>query len=162
MRKIDYKYLFFMVSMLAASFIAAYFLHARVRYNKDLLGLVANIFSILTGFLLLVITTSADSFASNKNLSKSKTYAEKRKFQIRFNRYMSLFYMYLIVLFCIFLYYMMIPSEDQLKVAILRPSKFSVTLEFIICWLSILSFGCSFFIPVKLKQLYEEKLNKTN
>ncbi len=160
MKRKDWKYIFFLGIFLCLSLVAASVLHEKIRYNKDLLGLVANIFSILTGFLLLVITTSGETASFTDGLSKSQRFANKRKFETRFNRYMMLFYLYLTVLCLIFFYYIGLPSGDLTKLPQPKPTKISLILEFIICWLSILSFACSFFIPMKLKRLYEEKLQQ--
>ncbi|ENP7322771.1 hypothetical protein ACEC12_002337 [Salmonella enterica] len=160
MKDKDWKYLFFIIFFIFLSLALTFFLHKKVRYNKDLLGLVANIFSILTGFLLLVITTSGDVASLTDGKSRSEKYASKRKFEIRFSRYMMLFYLYLTVLCLIFFYYMLLPSGDTSKSLASKPTSLSLALEFIICWLSIISFGCSFFIPFKLKQVYNEKLKQ--
>lgn len=157
----DWKYILFIFLFLLSSLVATCFLHEKVRYNKDLLGLVANIFSVLTGFLLLVITTSGDAAALTNGQSRSEKFASKRKFEIRFSRYMMLFYLYLTVLCLIFFYYMLLPTGDASKIASVKPSVVSLILEFIICWLSIISFSCSFFIPLKLKQIYSEKLKRS-
>lgn len=157
----DWKYILFIFLFLLSSLVATCFLHEKVRYNKDLLGLVANIFSVLTGFLLLVITTSGDAAALTNGQSRSEKFANKRKFEIRFSRYMMLFYLYLTVLCLIFFYYMLLPTGDASKIASVKPSVVSLILEFIICWLSIISFSCSFFIPLKLKQIYSEKLKRS-
>ncbi|EBH8909664.1 hypothetical protein OFY73_004783 [Salmonella enterica] len=154
----DWKYVLIMVFFIITSLIATFFIHEKVRYNKDLLGLVANIFSILTGFLLLVITSSGDAASFTEGKSRSEKYAIKRKFEIRFSRYMMLFYLYLTVLCLIFFYYMLLPSGDASKLTSTKPTTIGLVLEFVICWLSIISFGCSFFIPIKLKQIYSEKL----
>lgn len=156
----DWRYIFFIFFFLLSSLIMTYFLHEKVRYNKDLLGLVANIFSILTGFLLLVITTSGDAATLTDGMSRSQKFANKRKFEIRFSRYMMLFYLYLTVLCLIFFYYMLLPSGDASKASSTKPSTVSIALEFIICWLSMIAFACSFFIPLKLKQIYSEKLRQ--
>lgn len=163
MKDKDWKYLFFMIFFICFSLVLTFFLHEKVRYNKDLLGLVANIFSILTGFLLLVITTSGDAASLTDGKSRSEKFASKRKFEIRFSRYMMLFYLYLTVLCFIFFYYMLLPPGDSSKSLASKPpvTSLSLALEFIICWLSIISFGCSFFIPIKLKQIYNEKLKQS-
>ena len=162
MRGKDWSYIFSIIFFICLSLVLTYYLHDKVRYNKELLGLVANIFSILTGFLLLVITTSGDVASFTEGKSRSEKYATKRKFEIRFSRYMMLFYLYLTVLCLIFFYYMLLPPGDTSKILASKPpvTNLSLALEFIICWLSIISFGCSFFIPIKLKQMYNEKLKQ--
>ncbi|MFS6802375.1 hypothetical protein WKE96_05710 [Edwardsiella tarda] len=162
MKDKDCRYLLSIAIFICISLVLTYFLHEKIRYNKELLGLVANIFSILTGFLLLVITTSGDVASLTEGKSRSEKYANKKKFEIRFSRYMMLFYLYLTVLCLIFFYYMLLPPGDTSKILASKPpvTNLSLSLEFIICWLSIISFGCSFFIPIKLKQIYNEKINK--
>lgn len=158
---IDKKFSFFVFSIIALSLVLTIFLHEKISGNKELLGLIANIFSILTGFLLLVITTSGETAVLAGKQSKSENYANKKRFEIRFSRYMLLFYLYLTVLCLIFFYYMLLPSSCSLSDFDLPPHEWiSSTLEFIICWLSIISFWCSFFIPMRLKKLYSEKINR--
>lgn len=158
MKNRDTKFILLALFVVIVSSIATYFFHEKIRYNKDLLNFTANIFSILTGFLLLVITVSGDVATLQSPRKRSQSYSVKNTFDIRFGRYMMLFFIYLSVLCLIFLYYLTMPSGDLSKLINSEPSRLSYWLEIAICWLSITAFFSSFFIPMRIKQLYKEKM----
>ena len=64
-RDIKYIAAFLAIPLLAG--VLTFLFYEKIRYNKDLLNFIANIFSILTGFLLLVISTSGEVAASTMN-----------------------------------------------------------------------------------------------
>lgn len=159
-QKKDYGYIVMFVVIPAFAAIITYFFHDKIRYNKDLLNFVANMFSILTGFLLLVISTSGEVATATTNRSEENRYNNERKFKIRFQRYLFLFFIYLIVLCLIFVYYLTLPRGDITKLMDTKPETITIILEPLICFFSIVAFSCSFFIPFKIKQLFEEKIKQ--
>lgn len=162
-RDIKYIAAFLAIPLLAG--VLTFLFYEKIRYNKDLLNFIANIFSILTGFLLLVISTSGEVAASTMNgASEEDSYRGKRKFNIRFQRYLFLFFLYLIVLCLIFTYYLVIPQQQNTasNTVTSNITWLITSLEVLICFFSIVAFLCSFFIPLKIKQLFEEKINKSN
>lgn len=132
----------------------SYFLTDNLTNNTDALNLVANIFSILTGFLLLVITMSGDTASITTNLSSDEKYNQDVRFNMRFNKYYTLFIVYLSVLVLIFIHYLLAKNTtNKHEVFLYTKSIISYTITF----LTSLSFIQSVFIPLKIKEIYEEK-----
>ncbi|PHM60093.1 hypothetical protein [Xenorhabdus ishibashii] len=159
-QKKDFGYIATFIAIPVFAVIITYFFHDKIRYNKDLLNFVANMFSILTGFLLLVISTSGEVATATTNTSEENRYNNERKFKIRFQRYLFLFFIYLVVLCLIFIYYLTLPQGDITKLINTKPEKITIILEPLICFFSIVAFSCSFFIPFKIKKLFEEKIKR--
>ncbi|PHI31190.1 hypothetical protein [Budvicia aquatica] len=156
----DYKYIIAFFAIPVVSAILTYFFHDKIRYNKDLLNFIANIFSILTGFLLLVISTSGEVASATISSNEEDLFRNRNKFNIRFQRYLFLFFIYLFVLCLIFTYYLIIPSSVSVQQPMAEASISFTVLESLICFFSIVAFLCSFFIPLKIKQLFEEKIGR--
>ncbi|MCS1231469.1 hypothetical protein NXZ86_24425, partial [Escherichia coli] len=70
-----------------ASILFSYFLTNCLTNNNDALNLVANVFSILSGFLLLVITMSGENASITNNLSPLDIVKQESRFMMRFNKY---------------------------------------------------------------------------
>ncbi|WP_315312903.1 hypothetical protein [Pantoea vagans] len=157
--KLDKKAISITTANFAASLLFSFFLTDTLANNTDALNLVANIFSILTGFLLLVITLSGENSAVSSGLSEVERVYQNTRFLMRFNKYYSLFLLYLLTLALIFIYYLL--SKDKVHSGPLLTTIISMVTHSI-SFLTFFSFVQSTFIPVKLKQLYNEKkdLNK--
>ncbi|MEY6816952.1 hypothetical protein AB9B57_25350, partial [Klebsiella pneumoniae] len=70
-----------------ASLSFSIFLTGSLTNNTDALNLVANVFSILSGFLLLVITMSGENSTLLSNMSALDAANQERRFLMRFNKY---------------------------------------------------------------------------
>ncbi|GKX58362.1 hypothetical protein SOASR031_06770 [Leminorella grimontii] len=142
-----------------ASILFSYFLTESLTNNNDALNLVANVFSILSGFLLLVITMSGDNASITNNLSQLDLAKQEAGFIIRFNKYYTLFLLYIITLALIFIYYLLSKNKsnhgDIIKII-------QDVIAYIISFLTCFSFIQSTFIPLKIRELFKEKrkLNK--
>ncbi|EAW9486193.1 hypothetical protein QW17_19780, partial [Salmonella enterica] len=79
---------------IVASFCFSVFLTGSLTNNTDALNLVANVFSILSGFLLLVITMSGENSTLMSNISVLDAENQERRFLMRFNKYYALFLLY--------------------------------------------------------------------
>lgn len=139
-------------ALVSAAF--SYFLTDNLTNNTDALNLVANIFSILTGFLLLVITMSGDTASITANLSSDEKYNQDVRFNMRFNKYYTLFIVYLSVLVLIFIHYLLAKNTTNKHEVFLYSKS---TISYTITFLTSLSFIQSVFIPLKIKEIYEEK-----
>lgn len=142
-----------------ASALFSIFLTNSLTNNSDALNLVANVFSILSGFLLLVITMSGENSSITNNLSVLDIAYQETRFTIRFNKYYALFLLYISTLALIFIYYLLSkgkPPQNNVSI-IIRDS-----IGYIISFLTCFSFIQSTFIPLKIKELFKEKrdLNK--
>lgn len=132
----------------------SYFLTDNLTNNTDALNLVANIFSILTGFLLLVITMSGDAASITASLTLDEKYNQDVRFNMRFNKYYTLFIVYLSVLVLIFIHYLLTKNTTNKHEVFLYTKS---TIAYTITFLTSLSFIQSVFIPLKIKEIYEEK-----
>ncbi|ELY6154440.1 hypothetical protein SNQ13_001491 [Cronobacter sakazakii] len=137
-----------------ASALFSFFLTNSLTNNNDALNLVANVFSILSGFLLLVITMSGENSSIMANLSALDIANQERRFTMRFNKYYALFLLYILTLALIFVYYLLSKEKNnagELKLLIRN------SLGYIISFLTCFSFIQSTFIPLKIKELFKEK-----
>lgn len=135
------------------------FLTGSLTNNTDALNLVANVFSILSGFLLLVITMSGENSTLLSNMSALDAANQEKRFLMRFNKYYALFLLYILTLALIFIFYL-ITKDKTNNSAILTSLKSIIghSTAFLTCF----SFIQSTFIPLKIKELFKEKreLNK--
>ncbi|WP_442801471.1 hypothetical protein [Serratia rubidaea] len=153
-KKIDRYSVTITLILLSISAIFSYFLGGKLVGNTDALNLAANIFSVLTGFLLLVITMTSDTASILKGLPNSEKENQKTRFEIRFSKYYALFVSYFLVLFMIFLYYLI--SKDPHPTSKVY-DYFKLFLEYGIAFLAPYSFLSSLFIPLRIKELFLER-----
>lgn len=142
-----------------ASSLFSYFLTNSLTNNNDALNLVANVFSILSGFLLLVITMSGENSSITGSLSALDVANQESRFIMRFHKYYALFLLYILTLALIFIYYLLSKGDiSNVRSAIKTRSIIGYAISFLTCF----SFIQSTFIPLKIKELFKEKreLNK--
>lgn len=137
-----------------ASICFSFFLTHTLTNNNDALNLVANVFSILSGFLLLVITMSGENSVIMNNISALDAANQEKRFLMRFNKYYLLFLLYIFTLALIFIFYL-ISKETQQKDEwfLIAKSLIAHLISFLTCF----SFIQSTFIPLKIKELFKEK-----
>lgn len=135
------------------------FMTSSLTNNTDALNLVANVFSILSGFLLLVITMSGENSTVMTNISALDAANQEKRFLMRFNKYYALFLLYILTLALIFIFYII--SKDKQNTSQLLNITKSI-IGHLISFLTCFSFIQSTFIPLKIKELFTEKreLNK--
>ncbi|KJM62856.1 hypothetical protein B5M10_22150 [Pluralibacter gergoviae] len=142
-----------------ASLSFSIFLTGSLTNNTDALNLVANVFSILSGFLLLVITMSGENSTLLSNMSALDAANQERRFLMRFNKYYALFLLYILTLALIFIFYLITKDKTNNSVMLINlKSIIGHSIAFLTCF----SFIQSTFIPLKIKELFKEKreLNK--
>lgn len=137
-----------------ASCLFSCFLTNSLTNNNDALNLVANVFSILSGFLLLVITMSGENSSITNKLSKLDIAHQEIRFTMRFHKYYALFLLYIITLALIFIYYLLSKGDVSRVEAIIKTKS---VIGYIISFLTCFSFIQSTFIPLKIKELFKEK-----
>lgn len=142
-----------------ASLSFSVFLTNSLTNNTDALNLVANVFSILSGFLLLVITMSGENSAILNNISVLDAANQEKRFLMRFNKYYALFLLYILTLALIFIFYLISKNtKNTSEIFLYTKSGIGHSIAFLTCF----SFIQSTFIPLKIKELFKEKreLNK--
>lgn len=137
-----------------ASLSFSVFLTGSLTNNTDALNLVANVFSILSGFLLLVITMSGENSTLLSNMSALDAANQERRFLMRFNKYYALFLLYILTLALIFIFYLI--TKDKTNTSTILTNIKSV-IGHSIAFLTCFSFIQSTFIPLKIKELFKEK-----
>ncbi|QMD48355.1 hypothetical protein HVZ38_14070 [Citrobacter freundii] len=142
-----------------ASVAFSYFLTHTLTNNNDALNLVANVFSILSGFLLLVITMSGENSTLINNMSKLDSANQERRFLMRFNKYYALFLLYILTLALIFIFYLISKDKENTSQYFIL---FKKGIGYVITFLTCFSFIQSTFIPLKIKELFKEKRELNN
>lgn len=137
-----------------ASICFSVFMTHTLTNNSDALNLVANVFSILSGFLLLVITMSGENSSLSSNLSAIDLANQEKRFLMRFNKYYLLFLLYILTLALIFIFYLI--SKDTTNTNEYF-GKIKLFIAHSISFLTCFSFIQSTFIPLKIKALFKEK-----
>jgi len=154
LKNINLTGLFVSLLNILASTCFSVFLTHTLTNNNDALNLVANVFSILSGFLLLVITMSGENSAIMSNLSALDIANQERRFLMRFNKYYALFLLYIFTLALIFVFYLISKNNDnQTETFKVIKSIIGHSISFLTCF----SFIQSTFIPLKIKELFREK-----
>ncbi|WP_228985732.1 hypothetical protein [Klebsiella pneumoniae] len=110
-----------------ASLSFSIFLTGSLTNNTDALNLVANVFSILSGFLLLVITMSGENSTLLSNMSALDAANQERRFLMRFNKYYALFLLYILTLALIFIFYLI--TKDKTNNSADLPPRLDTTLS---------------------------------
>lgn len=148
---IGLTFIFFVMS---AAF--SFFFSGTLVGNTDALNLIANVFSVLTGFLLLVITMTSDTASILEGLPESERQNQKLRFTTRFYRYYSLFFIYVMVLIMVFSYYLITKgNHETFKYQVYIKS----SLEYGIAFFTPFSFLNSLFIPLRIKELFLERFD---
>ncbi|EMF0788806.1 hypothetical protein ACY2PK_001100 [Klebsiella aerogenes] len=137
-----------------ASLSFSVFLTGSLTNNTDALNLVANVFSILSGFLLLVITMSGENSTLLNNMSALDAANQERRFLMRFNKYYALFLLYILTLALIFIFYLITKDKTNSSIPL---SYIKSAIGHSIAFLTCFSFIQSTFIPLKIKELFKEK-----
>lgn len=144
---------------LVASALFSYSLTDSLTNNTDALNLVANVFSILSGFLLLVITMSGENSLAIGGLSEKDIANQEVRFTMRFNKYYSLFLLYISTLALIFIYFLLLKGNFNSD---FTDTKIKPSIGYTISFLTCFSFIQSTFIPIKIKSLFKEKRDLTS
>lgn len=153
-KNLNHSALFITVLNLAASLLFSYLLTPSLINNSDALNLVANVFSILSGFLLLVITMSGENSSISNNLSPLDLAYQETRFTMRFHKYYALFLLYITTLALIFINYLLLKySFEHNKIYFYIKAFIGYAISFLTCF----SFIQSTFIPLKIKELFAEK-----
>lgn len=102
--------------ILVLAFLCSYFFTSIIIQSKDAINLIASVFSILSGFLFMIIAQSIVVSLKSDNLNPTEKQNQKERFEMRFTRLTVLFISYLIVLFFIFIYFVLKEIPDPKKI----------------------------------------------
>lgn len=122
--------------------------------NEKALDIIINVFSILSGFLIAILTLFSDIRVDGANWRKLEL-QEQVQVQ-RYNKHALLFFAYLSVLITAFVTNLLIGQPNS----IWKNSLLVIWLERICLFLTILSITYSLFLPSNLIKMRKKELNK--
>lgn len=159
---LDKKFSCYLLLNILVSALISYLFSSTVTKNKDAMNLIVNTFSILSGFLFIVIAAIGELAIFNKEDSSAEKIRKHDNFNIRFIRFSSLFVLYLFVLLTIFIGFLL--ENAPMSESIFYKSVLETTqnvIPYIITFSACFCFLASIQLPWLLKRFIEEK-NETN
>ncbi|MCO6555739.1 MAG: hypothetical protein J6577_00730 [Gilliamella sp.] len=156
--KLDMKFSYYLILNILVSIFVSYFFSSTITKNKDALNLIVNTFSILSGFLFIVIAAIGELAVFKKEDSSAEKIRKYENFNIRFTRFSSLFILYLFVLLAIFVGFILenvSKSENELCNIVLEITQ--ILIPYIITFSACFCFLASIRLPWSLKRFVEEK-----
>lgn len=160
--KLDMKFSYYLILNILVSIFVSYLFSSTITKNKDALNLIVNTFSILSGFLFIVIAAIGELAVFKKEDSSAEKIRKHDNFNIRFTRFSSLFILYLFVLLAIFVGFILenvSKSENELCNIVLEITQ--ILIPYIITFSACFCFLASIQLPWSLKRFVEEK-NENN
>lgn len=160
--KLDMKFSYYLILNILVSIFVSYLFSSTITKNKDALNLIVNTFSILSGFLFIVIAAIGELAVFKKEDSSAEKIRKHDNFNIRFTRFSSLFILYLFVLLAIFVGFILenvSKSENELCNIVLEITQ--ILIPYIITFSACFCFLASIQLPWSLKRFFEEK-NENN
>lgn len=158
---LDRKFIIFFLFVSFISFTSSWLLSPFVSKSENALNLIVNTFSILSGFLFIIITMTGELALSQSNDSSSRRYVRNYNFETRFARFSSLFVLYLLVLILIFIFFSIKDiCNDEVFNFIeyeIKIGEIKSVLIHIITFLSMTSFLSSMALPWVFKRFIEER-----
>ena len=152
------KFSYYLILNILVSIFVSYFFSSTITKNKDALNLIVNTFSILSGFLFIVIAAIGELAVFKKEDSSAEKIRKYENFNIRFTRFSSLFILYLFVLLAIFVGFILenvSKSENELCNIVLEITQ--ILIPYIITFSACFCFLASIRLPWSLKRFVEEK-----
>ncbi|MDG2948071.1 hypothetical protein P7L88_05950 [Bisgaard Taxon 10/6] len=160
---LDIKFIKNAILIAIPSGIASFLLAPYISKSNEAMNLIANTFSILSGFLFIVITMSGELALFTANESPNNRIARHQNFETRFTRFSSLFVLYLTVLMMIFIHFLIKDIPELEKIVIpytdygVNISVIQKSFTYIITFFSMISFLSSLKLPWTFKRFIEEK-----
>ncbi|MDO4641447.1 MAG: hypothetical protein Q4A84_07085 [Neisseria sp.] len=143
------RFVFFAIISFWLAFLGQPLIHG----NEKAIDLIVNAFSILTGFLIAIMTLFSEmKFDENANWRRLKLSQDLH--EQRYTKHTFLFYNYICVLILVFLVVLFKNNPNY------KDSLLICVLEVMYLWLAILSLLYSIFLPNKLIQLRKEEFKK--
>lgn len=151
-REIDIQEVVTFIVIVLLSGIVSYFTQPHIHGNEKAVDLIINVFSILAGFLVAIMTLFSD-FSINNETNWREVSLQKQTIRVRAAKNKHLFYCYLIVLVFVFISILFAKSEETLYQNIVEYA------EYIYLYFASVALGYSLFLPNKIYQLQKEKLD---
>lgn len=151
-REIDIRKVVKFIIVMLLSGIVSYFAQPHIHGNEKAVDLIINVFSILAGFLVAIMTLFSD-FSINNETNWREVLLQKQIIRVRAAKNKHLFYCYLIVLVFVFISILFAKSEGGLYKNIVKCA------EYVYLYFASVALGYSLFLPNKIYQLQKEKLD---
>lgn len=151
-REIDIRKVVTFIIIVVLSGIISYFVRPYIHGNEKAVDLIINVFSILAGFLVAIMTLFSD-FSINNETNWREVSLQKQTIRVRAAKNKHLFYCYLMVLIFVFISILFAKSEETLHKNIVKSA------EYIYLYFASVALSYSLFLPNKIYQLQKEKLD---
>ena len=141
------------VLILVLSALLGYVGQPFVHGNEKAIDLIINVFAILAGFLIAIMTLFSDMrFDEDANWRQIQVREDIQ--EQRYLKHSFLFYTYLAVLICVFIV-VLLSSQDEYKNSLLVYG-----FEYVYLFLACISIFYSMFLPSNLIKIRKEELKK--
>ena len=120
--------------------------------NEKAVDLIVNVFSILAGFLVAIMTLFSD-FSINNETNWREVTLKRHTISVRAAKNKNLFYCYLLVLVFVFISVLLSKSTIEWHQEVVKYA------ECIYLFLACIAWGYSLFLPNNIYRLQKEKLD---
>lgn len=151
---LDRKFIIYLVGDVIISFSFTILLTDTITKNIDAMNLIASTFSILSGVVLMILTTVGELFLFSPTDNNAKKMIKYKNFETRFSRLSLLFLSYLLILVFILIYYIIKDTPIVINTYTINPKQW---LAYLIIYFSFFCFIISIYLPWIYKQLLKEK-----
>ncbi|MBV7388992.1 hypothetical protein KRX11_10145 [Pasteurellaceae bacterium TAE3-ERU1] len=158
----DIRFIIYLILNISLSGTSSFLFASFIIKNNEAMNLIANTFSILSGFLFIVITVIGELAIFQSDDSSYDKIIKFNNFETRFTRFSVLFILYLTVLFLLFINFL-IRDVEVTKISFLgiyseiQLSSIKLSLAHCIVFMSTFCFLASARLPWVLKRLIQEK-----
>lgn len=142
--RISYAIFAFIVSC-----IVTYLFWSDFHNKSEVIGILTSVFSILARVLIAIVSILGDP-GMLMDQSWRSNYIRSGEIQRKLHRKIDIFLLYILILFCAFIF-LMIENQD---------SQLYKIFQIIVLFLSVLGFIFSFLLPYSLIEIQRERLNR--
>lgn len=148
-----FRFLFFAMVSAFLAWKGQIYIHG----NEKAIDLIINVFSILTGFLIAILTLFSE-IEIEKNANWRKLTSNEIRYKQRYKKHSLLFYTYLLTLIFIFLSILLGNNNKCISEEIKSSLEKTIisSLEYIYLWSACISIIYSAFLPSRLIQIRSE------
>lgn len=150
--KVDARKVVTFLFIIILSSIISYFIQPFIHGNEKAIDLIINVFSILAGFLVAIMTLFSD-FSINNETNWRELSLKKNTIRVRAAKNKYLFYCYLLVLIFVFISILLSKSEIEWHKIVVKYAEYAYLI------FACISLCYSVFLPKKIYQLQKEKLD---
>lgn len=151
-QEIDIRKVVTFVAIIVLSVVVSCTAQPLIHGNEKAVDLIVNVFSILAGFLVAIMTLFSD-FSINNETNWRKVTLKKHTISVQAAKNKNLFYCYLLVLIFVFISVLLSGSAVEWHKEVVK------YVEFIYLFLACVALCYSLFLPNNIRRHQEERLN---